>query len=77
MQKWLMAMHVSYSQTLGAESEAVGPFLMVFESSCCVCMHVLCLICSQSKEISCGDFNMLDSNSETKLYTQLSWQLYY
>ena len=44
-----MAMHVSYSQTLGDESEAVGPFLMVFERSCCVCMHVLCLIYSQRK----------------------------
>ena len=44
-----MATHVSYSQTLRDESEAVGPFLMVFERSCCVCMHVLCLIYFQRK----------------------------
>lgn len=46
----------------------------VFERLCCVWMHMLCLIYSQRKYpveiLAC-----LDSNSGTKLYIQLSWQL--
>ena len=64
-------MNISYSETLGDESEAVAPFLMF--SRDCVVYAYMCF----AKKISCGDFSMLGSNSGTKLYIQLSWQVCY